>query len=82
MQNKILLFFVLLFASMTNAQIVTSKKEAIKKGVYTTPTEKKDGYSDAGSQSAANYKTSRFSIKNQNHFKSETQTDCSSQRRE
>jgi lipoprotein Spr len=41
MQNKILLILVLLFTSMTQAQIVTSKKEAIKKGVYTAPVEKK-----------------------------------------
>lgn len=41
MQNKILLLLVLLFTSLTQAQIVTSKKEAIKKGVYATPVEKK-----------------------------------------
>jgi murein DD-endopeptidase / murein LD-carboxypeptidase len=41
MQNKILLILALLFASLTNAQIVTNKKEAIKKGVYTAPIEKK-----------------------------------------
>src|SRR6476660_4931167 len=41
MQNKILLILALLMVSLTNAQIVTSKKEAIKKGVYNTPVEKK-----------------------------------------
>jgi len=41
MQNKILLILALLFVSLTNAQTVTNKKEATKKGVYTTSTDKK-----------------------------------------
>ncbi len=41
MQNKILLILALLFVSLTNAQIVTNKKEAIKKGVYTASADKK-----------------------------------------
>lgn len=40
MQNKILLILFLFIASMTNAQVVTSKKEAIKKGIYEKPVEK------------------------------------------
>ncbi|RZJ27441.1 MAG: peptidoglycan endopeptidase [Flavobacterium sp.] len=40
MQKKILLILALFIASLTNAQVVTSKKEAIKKGIYEKPSEK------------------------------------------
>lgn len=41
MQNKILLFLFILASFTVQSQIVTSKKEAVKKGVYTAPVEKK-----------------------------------------
>lgn len=40
MQHKILLILFLCIASLTNAQVVTSKKEAIKKGIYEKPSTK------------------------------------------
>ncbi|CAM3343603.1 NlpC/P60 domain-containing protein [Flavobacterium longum] len=41
MQNKILLLFFVLASFTVQSQIVTSKKEAVKKGVYAPPAEKK-----------------------------------------
>lgn len=41
MQNKILLLLFLFISSLTQAQVVTNKKEAIKKGIYEKPVEKK-----------------------------------------
>ena len=41
MLNKILLFFFVLASFTVQSQIVTSKKEAVKKGLYVAPTEKK-----------------------------------------
>ncbi|HEX9979565.1 MAG TPA: C40 family peptidase [Flavobacterium sp.] len=41
MQNKnLLIFVVLLFTSFANAQVITSKKEAVKRGIYEKPAEK------------------------------------------
>ncbi len=40
MQKKIFLFLTVLLATFTNAQVVTSKKEALKKGIYEQPADK------------------------------------------
>lgn len=50
MQNKILLLFFVLASFTVQSQIVTSKKEAVKKGVYTPPAEKKSQVSGATAQ--------------------------------
>lgn len=47
MQNKILLILFLFITSLTQSQIVTSKKEALKKGTYEKPAEKKQVVSPA-----------------------------------
>ncbi len=40
MQKKIFLFLTVLLATFANAQVVTSKKEALKKGIYEQPADK------------------------------------------
>jgi len=52
MQNKILLLLFLFITSLTHAQVITNKKEAIKKGVYVQPATKSEAKKPA-TQTAA-----------------------------